>query len=65
MKRRGFNCLFFPRCQKLLQKYPGKTLHQSFWREIRKRRSCRSHSELRKHKIVVEEDIGVYSTKVC
>ena len=27
--------------------------------------SCRSHSELRKHKIVVEEDIGVVSTKIC
>ena len=38
----------------LLQKFRGETLHQSLWGEIRGRRSCRSHSELWKHKIVVE-----------
>ena len=37
----------------------------SFWGEIRGIRSCRSHSELRKHQIVVEEDICVVSTKIC
>ena len=47
----------------LLQKYRGKTLHQSLWGEIRGIRSCRSHSELRKHQIVEEEDICVVSTK--
>ena len=47
----------------LLQKYRGKTLHQSLWGEIRGIRSCRSHSELRKHQIVVEERICVVSTK--
>ena len=40
-------------------------MHQSLWEEIRGRRSYRSHSELRKYKIVVEEDIGVVSTKNC
>ena len=49
----------------LLQKYIGKTLHQSLWGETRGRRSCRSHSELWKHKIVVKEDLGVVSTKKC
>ena len=46
-----------------LQKYRGKTLHQSFWGEIRGIESWRSHSELRKHQIVEEEDICVVSTK--
>ena len=50
----------------LLQKYRGKTLHQSLWGEIRGIRSCRSHSELRKHQLVEEEDICVVSTKnIC
>ena len=49
----------------LLQKYRGKTLYQSLWGEIRGIRSCRSHSELRKHQIVVEEDICVVFTKIC
>ena len=47
----------------LLQKYRGKTIHQSLWGEICGIRSCRSHSELRKHQIVWEEDICVVSTK--
>ena len=51
--------------QLLPQKYRVKTLHQSLWGEIHGRRSCRSYSELRKHKIVEEEDIGVVSTKIC
>ena len=40
------------------QKYREKTLHQSLWGVIRGRRSRGSHSDLQKHKIVVEDDIG-------
>ena len=48
--------------QLLLQKYRGKTLHQSLWGEISGIRSCGSHSELRKLQNVEEEDICLVST---